>query len=430
MRSISGTPADLNAHIIDVSDLEALQPVDPDWPRIAIEPLRGPMAVKTFLSPDCSYVSLRELLRSATEEILLYIYNVSARHTVELLAEALARGVRVRIMYDAMDTRGEEEEKLRGLVGSELRVAPSKQPRRAFTHCHQKFLVVDRRNVVVESANWATTSIPLIEAPGVQWRKGNREWFIQLASEGAAAFFAELFQMDWDFEPARKESGPAEEKLQTPRERGLLISSAIEAAPDRIFAAGSYVAPADVEIVPICSPQNYLGMILPLLEGARESVCIEQQYIKGLDQSGHVVELVRAVRDLPSEVEVRFVSSPAYRSSWDDTVATLKSYDLEDRLRAINLGIFNHNHNKGLIVDGRSVLVSSTNWSDNSIGAAREAGVLVHDPGVAGYYQRAFDLDWETGWPVAEIEGEMARLGEMEAAGMPDDESIHPADLV
>ena len=60
-------PVDMRLGTIEVLGLEALQPVVPEWPRIEIGPLRGPMGVRTYVSPDCSYASIRDLLRTATK---------------------------------------------------------------------------------------------------------------------------------------------------------------------------------------------------------------------------------------------------------------------------------------------------------------------------------------------------------------------------
>jgi len=59
-------------------------------------------------------------------------------------------------------------------------------------------------------------------------------------------------------------------------------------------------------------------------------------------------------------------------------------------------------HNKGVIVDGERVLVSSINWNENSPAFNREAGVILEHPGVAGYYTEAFVQDWNraAGGPV------------------------------
>src|SRR6185503_5767191 len=89
--------------------------------------------------------------------------------------------------------------KLQALRGVTLQAAPSSAPRRAFTVCHQKFVVIDANIVIVGSANWATTSVP---NPGARrWKKGNREWIMAIESVEAAALFTRLFDTDWDWKP-------------------------------------------------------------------------------------------------------------------------------------------------------------------------------------------------------------------------------------
>jgi len=52
-------------------------------------------------------------------------------------------------------------------------------------------------------------------------------------------------------------------------------------------------------------------------------------------------------------------------------------------------------HNKGIIVDGKAVLVSSANWSPDGVLRNRDAGVIVYDAQVAKYFQDIFLDDWE-----------------------------------
>jgi cardiolipin synthase A/B len=53
-------------------------------------------------------------------------------------------------------------------------------------------------------------------------------------------------------------------------------------------------------------------------------------------------------------------------------------------------------HNKGVIVDGKRVLVSSINWNENSPSYNREAGLIIDHTGAAGYFTGVFDCDWDS----------------------------------
>jgi len=46
-------------------------------------------------------------------------------------------------------------------------------------------------------------------------------------------------------------------------------------------------------------------------------------------------------------------------------------------------------------VDGETVLVSSANWSGDGVLRNRDAGLIIRNSEIAGYYQKVFVDDWE-----------------------------------
>ena len=88
-------------------------------------------------------------------------------------------------------------------------------------------------------------------------------------------------------------------------------------------------------------------------------------------------------------------------------VITEEDYDFEEIADILhNNGIpivwqdsrwFTANHNKGIIVDGRMVLISSINYSEGSITRNREAGVIIENKDVAQWYLEVYDFDWSIG---------------------------------
>ena len=51
-------------------------------------------------------------------------------------------------------------------------------------------------------------------------------------------------------------------------------------------------------------------------------------------------------------------------------------------------------HNKGAIIDGTSVLVSSINWGDSAMLRNREVGLLIHHAPLAAVYHASWTSDW------------------------------------
>jgi phosphatidylserine/phosphatidylglycerophosphate/cardiolipin synthase-like enzyme len=52
-------------------------------------------------------------------------------------------------------------------------------------------------------------------------------------------------------------------------------------------------------------------------------------------------------------------------------------------------------HNKGIVVDGKAVLVSSQNYSADGVRFNRDAGLIIRHPEVAAYFEEIFEHDWQ-----------------------------------
>jgi phosphatidylserine/phosphatidylglycerophosphate/cardiolipin synthase-like enzyme len=368
------------------------------------------------VSPDCSFELLKAALDEATSELLIYIYNVSAPHVLERIAAARDRGAKVRIMYDAKDTSGDEVNKLKAL-GVGLKVAPSRDPRRVFDVCHQKFAVVDKKLVVLGSANWATSGIPK-RLPGQKRRAGNREWLLRIDDKELAGWFRVLFEADFDIEevPSFGIDFDVEvrEEIATPSFAPLL-DTALRHFPK---LAGP--------VTPLVSPDNYFAHVKKLIGGAKKRLYLQHQYIIGGAAAPSVDKLLAAVKArLDAGVDVRIIVSSRFAKNWARTKDTLEAHGLKKRLKAINLDNFIHCHNKGVIADDH-VVVSSTNWSENSVRRAREAGVEVHSKGLAQYFATVFEDDWDNGWTIAQ--GDAGPSFDIEAGVDVELASVHPAD--
>ncbi len=227
-------------------------------PHLEISPSTSVATMQAAVSPDCSYRLVKAAIDAAEREICFYIYNVSADHLLQLLRDAKERGVHIRLMYDTRDTRGDEREKLQGL-GVELKEAPSSGQRNVFPHCHQKFAVIDESILLLGSANWATTAIPLVTEPGL-FRKGNREWIVRIDDAPLARWFKGLFVADWDI-PALE--APPEFALEfAPPPEGTFVPALLAAAPDEVFDIKQVNLAQPVTVTPIISPNNYFDLML------------------------------------------------------------------------------------------------------------------------------------------------------------------------
>jgi len=260
--------------------------------------------------------------------------------------------------------------------------------------------------------------------PG-KFRKGNREWLVQIENAGVAGWFAELFQADWDIPELDAPEG-AVNVLEVPELDSLEARVAAVTVPDEVFDFSSPLE-NDAKITPILSPDNYYKLVRNLIRNANTSIDIQQQYIKagGPKTRG----LLEALSDRKGQVEIRILISPAFKEGWEKSVETLEAADLLDCLRAINLDSFTHLHNKGVLVDGKYTVVTSTNMSENSITQAREAGVLIESEEIGGYYKRVADLDWKSGIDPADVPSHIAAIEDALSRVEEPILEMHPADL-
>ena len=356
------------------------------WPKFDF-PVLPVTAATVAVSPDCSFRFLKKAIDSAKSSLLLYIYNVGAPHMLELLAVAKARGVKIRVMYDGTQNGAAELAALKKI--GKVKAAPAGGSRNVFTVCHQKYLVIDRKTVVVESANWSNTSVP--KATTGSFKKGNREWFIRIDNTDVANWFTNLFEADFDIpDDAGLEAPPFAPPLP-----GFSVAAETK-VPGQVFDFQAISDP-NASIKPIISPNNYLSEVKALLKSAEKSIYLQQQYVLAGNGVKDLIQIMSKKKTDHPGFDIRVISSAAFPENWAKTKATLDAAGLLDTLKAINPKSFTHCHNKGVIVDNRAVLVSSTNWSMNSITRAREAGVLVRSAKITEYYKDVFLLDWKEG---------------------------------
>ena len=413
-----------------LSENFALGTFDPErQPEVLITPSLTVTQMQVGVSPDCSYRLVKAAIDAAQETIDFYIYNASADYLLDLLRQARDRGVKIRLMYDTTDTRGDERQKLAAL-DVDLKEAPSSDGRKVFTVCHQKFLVIDGQILLLESANWATSSIPMILVPG-KFKKANREWLIRIDDPTLAAWFAALFQADWDIPVMPGPVGLGLEPVVRPE--STMLPTLLANLPDQVFDIQTVALETPVTVTPVISPVNYFDVVKQQILAAKTSIDIEQQYI--LAGGPNIEGLLSALEQRKDEVAIRIIVSDAFRKvgakdNWELSMDTLEAFNLKDRLRAMNLTYYTHLHNKGLIFDRQKVLVSSTNWSENSISRAREAGVLVESAEIAEYFAGVFDYDWSVAWDTKDVPENLVNLF-MQAAFVPGAfEEEHPADMV
>lgn len=362
-----------------------------------------------FASPDSTFAVTRERIAAAKKSICIGIYDFTAEYIRDQLIDAMERGVKVELL---LDLEGEGEKRIfddLGSLGSAVLRAPSCMNVKApyFSVVHQKVIVIDDRWTLVQSGNYSPGSIPINE-PDQNWPKfktGNRDTGVAIDSKAFAAFFAKRLTNDRKLVINAKTAPKAIAMLKALAKAGGVLVPKPKREPKEKFKPKTFNFTTAVTLQPLLTPDNYLLDVPPLLESARKSIYIEQQYIwpKQPKVALLIAAMKRALAATPG-LDIRIVLGKAFAQSdvarFDDALAEMdKQLGLKrgTNVRFINQDMFVHCHNKLILIDGKIAITSSQNWSDTAVDTNREAGVAVHDAGVCRYFTGIFEHDWKHG---------------------------------
>ena len=392
---------------------------------IAVPAIDVQEEIIAYASPDSTYAVTKRLIDAAKKTIQIGIYDFTAEYMKALLLNAMARGVKVTLMLD-IDSDGERTlfDKLVEM-GVEGVAAPScaNPDIQFFSSCHEKFIVIDSTWTLVQSGNYSNNSIPLNEKDGgdpSNFVKGNRDTGLAVKSTKLANFFSKVLRSDI----ALTLTGPQSLGLVAPtRQDAFLIEAVPKNLPTRLFPSKTFTLSSPLSAQPVLSPDNYMSTIPGVLRGARKSVLIEQQYIKGSQtEIGVLLSAIMKARADNPKLDVRIVLGKVFGDGAEEKknialIARTYGLKLAENIRFIDTSRFVHCHNKMIIVDGKQVLISSQNWSDTAVTKNREAGLLLTHSGIAKYFTEIFESDWETAFQVVpktgaqRAEAESLKLG-------------------
>lgn len=342
-------------------------------------------SVTLFVSPDSSYEAVSGVIREASETLLISMYEFTHAEIAREIADAAKRGVDVTLLLEGGPVGGiSDEEKgvmdyLAGRGVSILTIESEGSIPARYRYLHAKYLVADGYSTIILSENFKPSGIPL---PGT---RGNRGWGAVIRDEETAEYFAEVFAADLggiDMYPYV----PGDEPLPAPW------------SDEKIVPHFAGMTLYDVSITPVISPDTS-SLVFDLIRSAHRTVDLQQAYISPY-QDGENIWMAAVLGAADRGASVRVMLDGMYYNTADDAdndelAAALNRYGGDVSARLLLPGAhLTKLHNKGMIVDGEHVLISSINWNFNSPNNNREAGVIIHSREAAGYYTAVFSADW------------------------------------
>ena len=362
------------------------------------EPTFTAYNVTLYASPDSTFQVLTGLIGAATQRLHLHVYELRSAELADALVAARQAhpSLDLQVLVDGnpvgadADDRHATSDALRRIqeAGGLVFVAGDGR----YDDHHLKVLVADDA-VAVQSENWVAAGVP--QDPS--W--GNRGWGAVVPSRAMADWFATWMAADraaWDAAPFNLTSYDPSFK-----------------APPRLAArTGDYgpvlqpvVIPGPMQVTPVVAPDHTqdpaLDPIAALVRSARRSVDVQQLDLStgsrnalGWRSGDALADALVAAHAAGATIRVQaaapFSASDTGNAdalSWlgqraDATTATM------ERAGIATL------HNKGLIVDGRAVVVGSLNGNHHSRSSNREVSLILESPEAAAYFGRLFNSDF------------------------------------
>jgi phosphatidylserine/phosphatidylglycerophosphate/cardiolipin synthase-like enzyme len=355
-----------------------------------------------FVSPDCGRSVLEEAIISAHNELLVNIYEFTDPEFADLLCKAAVRGVNITILLEGGPVGGistEEQAIIAQLSGCGIQVsamAGTGEDHAPYRYNHAKYIIVDGERLLLTTENFKPHSFP---HAGVA---GNRGWGVILTSRELARYFSLVFAGDLD--------GPGVSRVQ-----GNVsgISPYFASSYVQVFQPVSFTA---TSVTPVLAPDT-CHLIVPLLTKAKNRILIEEAYIKHWPDGKKNPYLQAAIDAARRGVHVRIILDSFYYNTEEEAdndeivdeingIADRDHLPLEARMIDLHGTGLLKLHTKGVVADD-SVFISSINWNENSPVFNREAGVIIEDREVAGFFASVFESDWNGGriGPVSKKKG-------------------------
>jgi phosphatidylserine/phosphatidylglycerophosphate/cardiolipin synthase-like enzyme/V8-like Glu-specific endopeptidase len=395
----------------------------------SFEPVDEEMSVRAHVGPEFSWDELKAFLAGGETKARLVsaIYEFHAAHIADALEARLDEGAALRLVMDnasfikvkdadeEFDRVERFEEWERFGAKFERIVAPEGTSGLISDSYHIKVTVRDDDTFWLSSGNWkAGSSQPIItqeerdDAVHTDL-PGNREWHVVIENKTLADRFRNHIEQDFA-RSADLGGGPVPKSLEAadifvdvPIEEGPILE---RRAPDRVLEPRTFTGKRKVR--PLLTPDSegevYSEAVLELIRSARDSLLFQIPYIgmpsKPRDDRGYIDELIKALtQKLKTLRDARLIlrvggsklSAPTHAAWYFKS----KGVDIDSRVRQME-----DHHTKGMIVDGKRVLIGSHNWSKPGVTLNRDASLIFDDAEIATYFGEAFEIDWSRANPI------------------------------
>ena len=375
---------------------------------VALDPVDAQATIHICASPDSGWKMLEPFLQATTASLTVGLYDFTSAHVESAVAAAMA-GKQLTLVLDhpaknptADQPDAQTVSDLASALGHGFaqswalaRTDPEADAWIFPTAYHIKVAVRDHNAFWLSSGNWNNSNQPDID-PGANTadaqtaRHYDRDWHVIIEEPTLANTFEQYILND---------KAIAAEHNRPPETAGApLPPPPLPSSETHRFT--QFFDPLTItdtmKIIPVLTPDPgvYAGAAKDLIASATQTLYMQYQYIEPpkatATNAAGFLDLISAVIDRQKAgVDVKIIMSEF------ETLPYL------EQLQGLGLDVVNsaktqkNVHNKGIIVDGQVVLISSQNWSTDGTLYNRDAGVIIHNAHAAEYFQTIFLHDWQ-----------------------------------
>lgn len=374
---------------------------------LALAPIEVDTTIRLSASPDSGWTVLKSFLADTKASLTVGLYDFTSAHVLAAVCEATT-GKRFELVLDhpplnptADQSDTDTVHGLATALGDDLTQAwaltRTDKLATAWIYpsaYHIKVAVRDGATVWLSSGNWNNSNQPAIDpvtdhADATEARHRDRDWHVVIDSAEIAHLFETYLHNDHAVAAAHNTAAPPAGAPLGPPPLGSTATPAFQ----RFFPPAT--VSGRMTIVPVLTPDPgvYVDAIRTLIASATKTLYLQFQYIeppRQVDATNQAfADLVQAVVERQrAGVDVRIIMSEFETAGYLEQLQAA-GLDVVHRVK-----LQNNVHNKGIVVDGAVVLVSSQNWSADGTLRNRDAGVIIHHAGAAEYFQTIFLHDW------------------------------------
>ena len=338
-----------------------------------------------FSSPENSYQILSQYISGLQKSAYIGVYTFTSFDMADRLVEARKRGVEIKVIVDGNPAGDKVDSDIACFL--EKNNIPVYLHKRGARYMHAKYIVGDNNSVAVMSENFGSDGFV-----------GNRGWGAIVEDSLVPRNILNIFLEDIKNSDLFK--------------CGETVSERTPSRMPEIIETKKYIEPEPTLIIAPDAVDDLVGIV----DSANKSLYIEQFYIYKNWKSKPNKFLEAAIERARKGVDVKILmdsndynteegspNSNYNTAKYIKNISGTESIPLDVKLANLKAMKVSKIHNKGLIVDNTTVLISSINWNENSPRNNRELGIAITGDS-AYYYLREFLADWNSGYEEKEFQ--------------------------